>query len=175
MGLPTLEGIEVLAFDPGTAGGMFCYIANGVPYFQPLPLAGKRIDYHETHKQILFFLEESTADCVIEDVWVHGDQGAVSGAVFVESYAVVRSLMMAMSYHRRVTLLRPQMWKKVWGLPGKTKDPKASGVFVEQNYPDEAELMVRMSTKVEGRVLNGLDQNKAEAFLLALTPRRLET
>lgn len=167
-----LEELDVLAFDPGTTGGMFCMINYGEIEFMPLPVQpGKklpRIDYDATFT----LLDQSIGldtQCVIEDVWVRSAQGANSSAKFIETYAAVRGMMNAIS-GKPVTTLRPQSWKPQWGIAGKQKDPKGSARYVEKHFPDLVDLMPRLGKT--SKVL-GVDINKADAFLIALTPSRM--
>lgn len=168
-----LGAADVLGFDPGTENGYFCLIRDGKVSTRRIPLyVNGRTDYRALYS-LMSELTGPETTIVIEEVWAYPGQGAVSTSKLVESYAAVRAMAEFLSTD--IVTYHPKTWKKVWGLPGKKVDEKAAGKLVEVLFPDIAPIFQRMSRKVAGKKLKGLDQNACEAFLLALTPRRLET
>jgi hypothetical protein len=162
---------RVVAFDPGTVGGVFCelFLHNGQVQarWDTLPLTSKgRVDYEILH--ILDCLDGlAYTRFVIEDVWVMPKQGVVSSAKFIEAYAAVKALMAQRADAPTCELVgyRPQDWKKKWNL---TKEKQSSCTLTATAFPSLKDSLLQYSPKT-GRKLKNLNHNRADAFLLAMT------
>lgn len=171
---PDVKGYRVVAFDPGTASGTFCEVWHGngskdaEVMFYDLPLLNGRIDY-ETLVKDMPINDQAYTTYVIEDVWVMPKQGVVSSAKFIEAYAGVKALMAqaaACSWTNKLVGYRPQEWKKRWSL---TNEKQSSCTLMTTAYPSLKESLAQYSPKT-GRQLKSLNHNRADAFLLAMTP-----
>jgi crossover junction endodeoxyribonuclease RuvC len=121
---------RVLGVDPGLHGAYALACGIGPALAEPMPLAGKEIDFGELAKEWAGF---SVDFAVIERVHSMPKQGVSSAFTFGFGcggvHGVLRALRIPIHY------VTPQAWKKVV-LAGTQKDKDAAIAWARSAYPD---------------------------------------
>jgi crossover junction endodeoxyribonuclease RuvC len=110
-----------LAIDPGLRSGAWAAIDHDGAYLAcgDIQTVGDRIDARRLMDDLHAAVPAGdTAQIIIEDVWVMPKQGSVSSAGFMRATGAIEAVASLMY---PVTMVRPQAWKKHFGLIGEAK------------------------------------------------------
>lgn len=123
-----------------------------------MPVIGEGKDkLIDGHAVLRMFTEFAPELVVIEHVGAMPGQGVVSTFSFGVAFGTVYGL--ACATNARVVLVRPQVWKKKYGLIGKPKDSSRKEAYLR--FPELRSSLARKK-----------DDGRAEAALLADYGRR---
>jgi hypothetical protein len=135
--------------DPGMGGGLAVVDSDGGCDTTLMPTRDGVVDGH----MALIYLTERNVDfVVIEDVLTLGKWGAKAGLTFGMAIGCVRCVGQIICCTPR--LVKPQEWKKAWGLI--KKDKAASRHLAGEVFPKAQQQFQRVK-----------DDGRAEAALLA--------
>jgi len=146
----------IIGIDPGVGGAVAFLFDNGSVRVDDMPICAKDVGKgNQVNAWALssLFVDVLPATLVaIERVGPMPKQGVTSVFSFGRSVGVVEGIVAARGW--RVIYVRPQAWKKRFGLVGKDKD--AARTRALQLYPGAADRLKRKK-----------DVDRAEAILIA--------